>query len=381
MTSSNIPKAGVINRNTELVFEFNQPLDPNTISNSLTVNSNYRGLITGNTTAIGNILKYKPLSNFQHGEEITIAILKSLKSVTSQSIASPISIRYLVETKLSQATPPAFLDREFFREPDQNLGAITAADLDNDSDIDLIFSSDTIKWFENVGENAYNIHVIPEGQIFPFETKVVDIDSDGDMDIINATLSNLSLLLNDGNQSFTSKILVSNVQALSFDLADFDSNGLLDVAFIDNTPYAAESLILYNLGNSFTKQKVLATGGYDLKSIDLDLDGDWDILTADDYGLRYSKNSNGDFSLTSVITSNPVFDFNIHDYDGDGDYDIACLGESSIDLYLQTATGNFTRKVIQNSGLYDGRISSGDFDGDHDIDIVVPDYTHFNFFD
>ncbi len=379
MTSSNIPRAGVISINTELTFEFNQQLDISNIANSLRVNSKFRGLIAGNTTVTGNVLKFKPLFNFEYGEEITITILKGLKSITAQSITSPISIQSHIETKASQATPPAFLDREVFIEPDQNLRVIVAADLDRDSDIDLVLASDTVKWFENIGKGAYNIHTISEGLTFiPYEVKVVDFDSDGDQDIISSDWSSVRLLLNDGNQSFTSKILLENVQALSFEVIDFDSNGFLDVVLIDNTPDSAQHLVLYNLGNSFIEQKILNRGGYDLRLIDFDFDGDWDILVSDDTGLSYFKNVNEEFSSAFLISSNPVFDFNVRDYDGDGDYDIACIGETSVDLHVQTSPGNFVEKEIQSVGRYDGKISSGDFDGDDDIDIVVPHYNGFN---
>ena len=70
---------------------------------------------------------------------------------------------------------------------------VFAADLDKDGDIDIVagfISNDKINWYENNGaaNPSFSIHNITSSADFAFSVAVADIDSDGDMDILSASV-------------------------------------------------------------------------------------------------------------------------------------------------------------------------------------------------
>ena len=70
---------------------------------------------------------------------------------------------------------------------------VFAADLDKDGDIDIVagfIANDKINWYENNGaaNPSFSIHNITSSADYAFSVAVADIDSDGDMDILSASV-------------------------------------------------------------------------------------------------------------------------------------------------------------------------------------------------
>ena len=90
--------------------------------------------------------------------------------------------------------------------------SVFPVDLDGDGDMDIIGTAYTdydVAWFENNGSQVFTERSI-DGD-FDGATVIypVDIDGDGDMDIIGGAwnLGDIALYQNNGSQSFTKNII------------------------------------------------------------------------------------------------------------------------------------------------------------------------------
>jgi len=164
-------------------------------------------------------------------------------------------------------------------------------DFDNDGDIDILgtaFNPYRIGWFENLGDNQ-----ISQFQIFdtlPHNTgsvKLIDLDMDGDLDIISIKISNqynhgIGVHLNQGGETFTdpSFIFSSTMSIIHFDAVDINNDGLADIFLNDRPNHQLVSLLNEGEGNFGTPQHISNHPHQNLEfhSGDLDGDGDQDLF-------------------------------------------------------------------------------------------------------
>ena len=117
--------------------------------------------------------------------------------------------------------------------------SIYAVDLDGDGDIDVLSSSrgdGTVHWYENNGSENFTTHTITtngSGNAESFHP--ADIDADGDIDVLVALWldKKIAWYENNGSQSFTAHtITISADGAISVYVADLDRDGHLDILWI-----------------------------------------------------------------------------------------------------------------------------------------------------
>ena len=117
---------------------------------------------------------------------------------------------------------------------------ITVADMDNDGDLDILSASendDTIAWYENMGESrdpSFEKRVIATSADGAQDVQVADLDGDGDLDIVSASsLDNtIAWYENDGtaDPSWNAADIATNADgATSVFLVDLDSDGDIDI--------------------------------------------------------------------------------------------------------------------------------------------------------
>ncbi len=261
---------------------------------------------------------------------------------------------------------------------------VSAVDLDNDGDMDVLASGiveGAVGWFENVegNMNFSSIKMIDSFFYFEGEVVLVDIDADGDMDVIIAGFlpgfvriySNNGTGNFDFNQGFN--FVTSTLS--TFRLGDIDGDGDLDI--ITEKGNLNGHYWIENDGNGrFETEHLFLQEGADLVFVtDVDGDNDMDILfcVGDTTDTMWIENIDGHGAFESPrslgfkICSPMVLDCDI---DGDGDKDLV-FAQRTIEWYENEGDAiiNYHSRVSGYSTDFVS-IFTSDIDGDGDMDVA-----------
>ena len=253
--------------------------------------------------------------------------------------------------------------------------AVLAVDVNNDSIPDIL-----------IGNQGQNIVLINDGNGFftnetsqrlPANTNTTqdlewgDIDNDGDDDLLEGNENGNRLLLNDGDGFFTD-VTVNQLplppageETREADFGDVDADGDLDIFFANVTfsqGKQSQNRLLLNDGSGFftdvtsTNLPALLSNTADGDFIDVDIDGDLDILTAQAFDGTYQALLNDGTGLFTDRT-NEVFlpvptgngiDVEAADFNGDDLLDLYLTGFQQTD-YLFLAESNITSQEESGS--------------------------------
>ena len=143
------------------------------------------------------------------------------------------------------------------------------------------------------------------------------------------------------------------------------------------------AIIIYvNANAQFGEQQIISTnaeGPWQVTGADIDGDGDLDVISAsgDDDKVAWYENTDGqgNFSIEHIVTTNAngANDVFAIDIDGDGDMDI--VTSSSVDNKIAwhentDGSGTFTEHVISTFAAFAVSVFAADIDGDGDIDVL-----------
>ena len=249
---------------------------------------------------------------------------------------------------------------------DNILGAesLVIVDLDGDGDQDVLtaaFDNDTIAWQENDGSQNFTNHTITTSADGATSVFASDVDGDGDMDVLSSSWHDdkIAWYENDGSQNFTSHVITSSADmAKSASAADLDGDGDVDVlsasrndnkvAWYEND--GSENFTLHTITTA-------ATNVCSVKTADMDGDGDLDILTAESYEdevVWYENDGSENFNAHTITTSAiATCSIAVADIDGDGDQDVASMNYSinvggGVDIYWYENDGsqNFASHIV-----------------------------------
>lgn len=314
---------------------------------------------------------------------------------------------------------------------------MTPADLDDDGDIDIIASSRnnniTLNWYVNDGNENFTVQTIPllsgasDGLL-----RIVDVDGDLDKDIVCGS----QWLENNGSEVFSAHKLGSDLQqSNSVDCVDMDNDGDMDLVTVGNSlqsqffwfentklmnvtsvsPLNASHNVDANTDITITfdqpidattvtsnsvivksKYRGLIPGVLGVSGNTITFNPLADLMQNDDVSVAVNnlvrstsdhsleRNYGFDFKIRTTAAATPTFgpaqtiftfpatplELDVADFDHDGDLDVFASTASAAHWYRNDGAGNFTQILIPTTGtiLY---AKLWDFNRDGWMDIAV----------
>jgi hypothetical protein len=281
----------------------------------------------------------------------------------------------------------------------------TAADLDQDGDPDLVYKGNYpdlgLFWQENLTIHR-SARLMPERVIDSavneaHDAVAVDLDRDGDLDLVSVSEADDRIVLhrNDGSPgnggwtNVSAALGVNGARAVA--AGDIDGDGdadLVAAAYNENSIFWYESDGTPFDGGWVERTLSSGAGGaHDVTLADLDGDGDLDVAGAQfvDGEIIWYRNNGASpptfssFFVDSLTHAGPRA-IAAGDIDGDGDVDLAAVSETAdaVVWYGNDGTpadGEWFRHRT-DSGESDGPrdVALADLDRDSDLDILVSAY-------
>ncbi len=256
---------------------------------------------------------------------------------------------------------------------------IKACDFDGDGYLDFVTTLGySILWFRNNGNGTFTQHNVDTAINVSTSIHCSDLDNDNDMDVVsNAAYGNeIVFYLNDGFGNFGVKQVISTAVDIPAGVfaADLDEDELKDV--ISVSIFDHKIAWYKNLGNGvFGSQVIISQQVFTPVSVsvaDLNGDGDEDIIVGADYSgtsngkvVWFENDGLGSFGTQHTLISNFLpYKLTAIDIDDDGDNDII----TSAEIFMNIGSGNFNAPVLIDSIGW--RTACADFDNDNDIDIA-----------
>ncbi len=282
---------------------------------------------------------------------------------------------------------------------------VSACDLDNDGDMDVISVSgkdDKIAWYENSGDADFgDQQVITTSVNYPMTVHLGDLDGDGDLDLLtgsNITYNNspiinypgeLVWIENQGQGTFSEPVIIDSTAYYpnTISVADLDGDGDLDALCASR-----KKLTWYrndgsgHFGNEIEILSPLETSGA-MQTADMDKDGDTDIIFSyplpDGDNVFWLENEgDGSFNYYHVISSvnfsrSPDAIY-VTDLDHDNDPDILGTGfyynEDDQLVWFGNLDGSgflWDSNVISTELDWASSVYAADLDHDGDNDVLT----------
>lgn len=249
------------------------------------------------------------------------------------------------------------------------------ADINSDGHIDFLvadFGNDKVAWFQNEG-NGFDTTSIARvidtnlyyggyvGHEVRWSVFAIDMDRDGDTDVIAGGRDEIRWYENDGSQNFTRHQVAyySYANFTAVRAADIDNDGNIDIVAAtyenrDNRSEFIDNIAWYKLdltNNTVTKHTVAALDtlrdsyARDLKLADINQDGNIDIVALRLYGLAWFENQDSGTKFTQHVIEDNLYrnprTVAVANFTGDEQLDIAIDfrdGYDNHDIRLYTNT-------------------------------------------
>src|SRR5271168_1947005 len=268
---------------------------------------------------------------------------------------------------------------------------IVTADFNGDGKLDLAVANatdGTVSILLGNGDGTFTLKSTPSAGSGANWIAVGDFNEDGKLDLAVANMSStgtagVSILLGNGDGTFTAGAsLTTGNNPFAIVTADFNRDGHLDLA-VSNSGDGTVSVFTGSGTGTFTLASTPSVGSNPQVIVtgDFNEDGKLDLAVSNEDDNTVSVllgNANGTFQAQSVMSSGGTSGFPIGliaaDFNGDGHLDLAAVNASDVGILVGNGSGGFTLASDPTTGSGD-LISgvAGDYNGDGKLDIVVSD--------
>lgn len=266
--------------------------------------------------------------------------------------------------------------------------SIAMADFDGDGNLDLAVTTSSlgsmsVSIFLGNGDGTFRPGTTIPLSLNPASIFVVvgDFNNDGVPDLAIGSSSSITILLGNGDGTFQPpKILNPNITVSALTVADFDSDGNLDlVAAGSGFGSSAIVVLLGNGDGTFLAPKGFTTPNtiFGLAAGDFNGDGQPDLVTANsnaDTVSVFLGNGDGTFSQPRDIPvgRSPIA-VAVGDLNGDGFADIVAANSNSgnVSILLGDGRGGFQAAFNFAVGGNPSALTLGDFNNDGRLDVAV----------
>ena len=248
--------------------------------------------------------------------------------------------------------------------------------------------------FEALFNDVTETH-LPTDVLFGYsmDAKTIDVEGDGDLDLIVAIehAPNI-LLINDGEGRFSDESLERIPQhthdSEDIGVADLDGDGDPDIVVASEDDHTNEMYLNNGDGTFVDAGDRWPVDGISNAVVvgDIDRDGDFDIVVGNNGQNALLTNSGAGRFSDRTATHLPVIqdvtqDLELGDADGDGDLDLLVGNEDRNRLLINDGHGRFTDETDARlpvpSHEETREADFGDVDGDGDLDIVFANTQFF----
>ncbi|MBK6983378.1 MAG: VCBS repeat-containing protein [Bacteroidetes bacterium] len=261
--------------------------------------------------------------------------------------------------------------------------SIISFDTNNDGEEDIISSSEAshkICTFYGNGTLAFNTASVFGSKNLNntdriYRVVVADFDCDGKNDIASVSnfIDSISILYNKGGNLWKEKRYKCSGYAQSLVKGDFNGDGLIDIAILDN----GITILQNSCSGTFTS--IIAVNGSSILNKvgmiarDLNADSNMDLLVINNGDIKiYLGNGNSGFASPVVYAMSMPKGAAVSDYNGDGVLDIAITNlSSSLYILLGIGDGTFNSPMTVSTSFQGKYVSSADFNNDGISDLAV----------
>src|SRR3984957_19127348 len=269
---------------------------------------------------------------------------------------------------------------------------ISTADLNNDGKIDLAVANNadgTVSILLGNGNGTFTTKSTPAAGVGANWIAVGDFNEDGIPDLAVANSggggpAGVSILIGHGDGTYTAGAsLTTGSGPFAITTADFNGDGRLDLA-VSNANDGTITVFLGNGNGTFGAGSTITVGATPQQIVpgDFNEDGVLDLAVANETDGTVSillGNGDGTFqgqSTTSTGGSGTPIGLITADFNKDNHLDLAAVNASDVAILLGNGLGSFTLNSNPTTGSGDliaGVV--GDYNGDGNLDLVLSDRT------
>jgi hypothetical protein len=384
----------------EVVINFNGPIDITSFSDTtFQVWGRWSGVHKGNLVAYNNntSLLFTPNDNFFYGEQVTVSLSKGIKDDQGNFLQTGFAWNFWTRT-LPGSMDLTRTSTINVREPGegwiQTYGTY-AGDLDDDGWSDFIVPNEIandVRVFMNdkLGEyDDFTIFKITNGSR-PSTNEGFDYNLDGKMDFTvgNSTNNQVTVFTGDGTGSFSDvQNYIADTGIRGLVVLDADGDGFPDIVTA-NRDASNVSILINNGDETFASpDNFEGNGNGETAAATADVNGDgiMDLFLGAIYSdevMLWLGDGTGSFIFSDeVAVGNAPWMVVSGDVNNDGVPDVVCANSSgsSFSVVLCDTAGNLSSPTNYSVGAFPLSVDLGDVDGDLDLDIVTSNFSGANF--